>query len=162
MPRVYLSIGSNIARERNLRSAMTALRREFGVLTVSPVYESRAVGFEGADFYNLVIGFDTDLPVDEVNAVLRGIEDAHGRFRGSDKFSSRTLDLDVLLYGELIDHTPPRDIPRGEIRRHAFVLKPLSDIAGSLRHPETGETFSEMWRRRADQMPKLTPVALAL
>jgi 2-amino-4-hydroxy-6-hydroxymethyldihydropteridine diphosphokinase len=72
------------------------------------------------------------------------------------------LDLDVLLYGEMIDHTPPRDIPRREITQHAFVLKPLSDIAGSLQHPETGETFAELWRKRGDQLLPLTPVVISL
>jgi 2-amino-4-hydroxy-6-hydroxymethyldihydropteridine diphosphokinase len=162
MPRVYLSVGSNIKREENLCSAVAALRQRFGSLMISPVYESQPVGFEGDDFYNLVVGFDTDLSLDEVNIVLRGIEDTHGRVRGSDKFSSRTLDLDVLLYGEMIDHTPPRDIPRREITQHAFVLKPLSDIAGSLQHPETGETFAELWRKRGDQLLPLTPVVISL
>lgn len=162
MPHVYLSIGSNIEREQNLCSAVAALRQHFGSLMISPVYESEPVGFEGDDFYNLVVGLDTDRSLDEVNAVLRGIENAHGRVRGGDKFSSRTLDLDVLLYGDMIDHTPPRDIPRREITQHAFVLKPLSDIAGCLRHPETGETFADLWRKRADQFPPLTPVVMSL
>lgn len=162
MPRVYLSIGSNIDREQNLCSAAAVLRRQFGNLTVSPVYESRPVGFEGDDFLNLVVGFDTDLSLDELNVVLHGIEDAHGRIRGGEKFSSRTLDLDILLYGDMIDHAPPRDIPRREITRHAFILKPLSDIAGSLQHPETGETFADLWRRRGDQLPPLTPVLISL
>ncbi len=162
MPRVYLSIGSNIERGRNLRSAVATLCQRFGSLTVSPVYESRPVGFEGDDFYNLVVGFDTDQSVDEMNLVLRGIEAAHGRVRGGKKFSSRTLDLDVLLYGDLIDHDPPRDIPRREITQHAFVLKPLCDIAGSSKHPETGETFADLWRERGDWLPPLTPVSISL
>ncbi len=162
MPRVYLSIGSNINREQNLCSAVAELRRQFGSLMISPVYESQPVGFEGDDFYNLVVGFDTDRSVDAVNVVLRDIEDAHGRTRSGEKFGSRTLDLDVLLYGEMIDHTPPRDIPRREIRQYAFVLRPLSDIAGSSRHPETGETFADLWRTRRDQLPPLKPVAISL
>ncbi len=162
MPRVYLGIGSNIKREQNLCSAVAVLRQQFGSLAVSPVYESQPVGFEGDDFYNLVVGFDTDRPLDEVNVVLHGIEDAHGRIRGGDKFNSRTLDLDVLLYGEMIDHNPPRDIPRREITQHAFILKPLSDIAGSVQHPETGETFTDLWQKRGDQLPPLTPVVISL
>jgi 2-amino-4-hydroxy-6-hydroxymethyldihydropteridine diphosphokinase len=162
MPRVYLSIGSNIEREENLCSAVAELRQQYGSLMISPVYESQSVGFEGDDFYNLVVGFDTELSLDEVNVVLRGIEDAHGRVRGGEKFISRTLDLDILLYGEMVDHTPPRDIPRREITKNAFVLRPLSDIAGSLQHPETGETFADLWRQRGDQLPPLRPVVISL
>ncbi len=161
MTRAYVSIGSNIEREKNVRSAVDALRRRFGKLVVSPVYESKAVGFEGADFYNLVVGFDTETSLDELNAVLQSIEDAHGRDRSGAKFSSRTLDLDVLLYGELIDHTPPHHVPRSEIIEHAFVLRPLSDIAGRTRHPESRTTFAELWRRAEHRLQPLRAVDIS-
>jgi 2-amino-4-hydroxy-6-hydroxymethyldihydropteridine diphosphokinase len=145
VPRVYVSIGSNVEREKNIRGAVDKLRAQFGDLTISPVYESEAVGFVGNNFLNLVVGFDTDLSLAEITKLLRAIERKHGRVRGDQKFSDRTLDLDPLLYGDLIDHFPPNNVPRHEIGQYAFVLRPLSDIAGQARHPETGERFANMW-----------------
>ncbi len=143
MPRVFVSIGSNIDPADNVRSAVAALRRHFGELELSSVYESEPVGFDGAHFYNLVAGFETELPVAEINQRLREIEDDHGRLRGDDKFDSRTLDLDVLLYGRLVDSEC--GIPRHEIDEYAFVLKPLAEIAGDTTHPRTGRSFRRMW-----------------
>ncbi|MDH3281532.1 MAG: 2-amino-4-hydroxy-6-hydroxymethyldihydropteridine diphosphokinase [Gammaproteobacteria bacterium] len=145
MPKVYVSIGSNIDPADNVRSAVAALRRKFDPLELSSVYASEPVGFDGAHFYNLVAAFETDLPLEDINRRLREIEDAHGRVRGGDKFDSRTLDLDVLLYGSLVDRE--RGIPRHEIDQYAFVLKPLAEIAGDETHPGTGCTFKCMWER---------------
>lgn len=143
MAKVYVSIGSNIDPADNVPSAMDALRRHFKTIEFSSVYESEPVGFDGAHFYNLVAGFETDLPLADINRRLREIEDAHGRIRGGDKFDSRTLDLDVLLYGNLVD--PDLGIPRHEIDQYAFVLKPLAEIAGDETHPRTGCSFRRMW-----------------
>jgi len=162
MPRVFVSIGSNIERARNVRSAVRSLRREFDELLISPVYESKSVGFQGEDFFNLAVGFDTDLPVEEVNRKLRAIESDHGRVRGGEKFSSRTLDLDVLLYGNLIDHSVSQDVPRTEITEYAFVLKPLCDIAGHVLHPETDETIADMWRKLGPRLPPVKIVDISL
>lgn len=145
MTRVYVSIGSNLDRRRNVRSALAALARAFGRLAVSPVYESEAVGFEGPPFYNLVVGFDTDRPLEGVAEILRAIEEAHGRRRVGPRFADRSLDLDLLLYGDLVRHDGRFDIPRPEITREAYVLRPLADIAGAARHPESGATFAELW-----------------
>jgi len=162
MPRVYVSIGSNVEREANVRGALEKLRERFGELVISPVYESAAVGFAGENFLNLVVGFDTELPLVEVIKLLRAIEKKHGRVRGGPKFCDRTLDLDPLLYGDLIDHMAPHDVPRHEITQYAFVLRPLSDIAGAARHPETGERFGDMWGRFENNEQRLWPVALDL
>ncbi len=145
MARVYVSVGSNIERSRNVASCLRALEAEFGTLAVSPIYECPAVGFDGDDFYNLAVGFDTALPVRELQRLLREIEYAHGRARGPAKFAARTLDLDLLLYDELVLHAEGIDVPRAEITRYAFVLKPLTDIAGNRRHPVIGRTFAELW-----------------
>ncbi|MDH3639042.1 MAG: 2-amino-4-hydroxy-6-hydroxymethyldihydropteridine diphosphokinase [Gammaproteobacteria bacterium] len=145
MPKVFVSIGSNIDPADNVRSAVAALRHRFGHLELSSVYESEPVGFDGARFYNLVAAFETNLSLVDINRRLRQIEDAHGRVRGGDKFDSRTLDLDVLLFGSLVDHV--RGIPRHEIDEYAFVLKPLAEIAGDVNHPKTGHSFKTMWER---------------
>ena len=146
MPRVYVSIGSNIERERHVRSGMAALRGRFGQLTSSPVYESAAVGFTGDNFFNLVVGFDTEEGVRTVAEGLREVERAHSRDRRAPRFSSRTLDLDLLLYGDAVIEEAGIKLPREEITRYAFVLGPLAEIAGEMRHPIIGCSFAELWR----------------
>lgn len=144
MARVFVSAGSNIAREHNIRSAVAALEAAFGRLTRSSVYESEAVGFEGPNFYNLVIAFDTALAPEEVARVLAGIERNHGRVRTGPRLSNRPLDLDLLLYGDLVRSAGTLRLPRPEIRDCAFVLLPLAEIAPQLRHPEDGRTYAEL------------------
>lgn len=146
MTRVYLSIGSNMEREYNLRSALRHLDEQFGPLTLSSVYQTGAVGFDGEDFYNMAVGFDTGLPLERVQGDIKKIEDVHGRQRGLGKYISRPLDIDLLLFGDMVRHAPSVDVPRREISHHAFVLEPLHEIAAGVRHPETGLTIAEMWR----------------
>lgn len=144
MARVYVGIGSNIDREAMTRSSVKRLRDCFGELTLSPVYESEAVGFEGENFYNLVAAFDTDLSVYDVDATLTMIENEHGRDQQQPRFTARTLDLDLLLYDDLIQHAQGINLPRADIEEYAFVLYPLADIASNTLHPELGKTFHEM------------------
>jgi 2-amino-4-hydroxy-6-hydroxymethyldihydropteridine diphosphokinase len=145
MARVWVSVGSNIDRERHVRAALHALRERFGDLQVSPIYETPAEGFEGDPFYNLVVGFETDVPPERLHVLLREIEDANGRKRGSEKFSARTLDIDALTYGEQVTDAGGKHLPRDEITRYAFVLKPLADVAGEQLHPELRHSYAQLW-----------------
>lgn len=144
MASVYVSVGSNIEPTRNIRSAIALFRHYYPNHTLSSVYESEAVGFEGDNFYNFVIGFETSDEVTQVAEVLRHIEDTHARDRSGPRFSARTIDLDLLLYDELI--RPELNIPRDEITRNAFVLQPLAEIAPDRRHPVSGQSFAQMWQ----------------
>ncbi|WP_329741705.1 2-amino-4-hydroxy-6-hydroxymethyldihydropteridine diphosphokinase [Dyella sp. A6] len=161
MARVYLSLGSNLEPQRYLPLALDELRQHFGRIDVSPAYRSRAVGFDGPDFVNLAVGLDTRLAPVELNDWLHALEDRHGRRRDQPRYSSRTLDVDIVLYDDcVIDGPGHLQIPRKELR-HAFVLKPLADIAPDLPHPVDGRTMAELWAAfpRA-QEESLTPVSL--
>lgn len=149
----WVSIGSNVERERYVRAAVAALREAFGDLTLSPVYETPAEGFAGAPFYNLVAGFDTDLPLREVQGRLRAIEDRNGRKRDAGKFSDRTLDIDLLTFGDRVGEFEGLRLPREEITRYAFVLRPLADVAPGQHHPGLGATYAALWRRFARDRP---------
>ena len=145
MPRVYLSLGSNVRPEANLALGVRELTREFGAMTLSPVYRNKAVGFVGDDFLNLVAGFDTRRHVPTISRIIEAIHRTAGRRRGEERFSSRTLDIDLLTYGNRVTKGPPVSLPRADILKYAFVLKPLADIAGNERHPVDGRTYGRLW-----------------
>ncbi len=136
MTRVYVGIGSNIERECNIRSALDRLEQLFSSLTISPVYESEAVGFSGSTFFNLVVGFDTHLSLQEVRLQLRAIEREHGNPGNLPKFSARSLDLDLLAYGDFCGVVNGAKLPRADITEYAYALWPLADIASGELHPQ--------------------------
>jgi 2-amino-4-hydroxy-6-hydroxymethyldihydropteridine diphosphokinase len=160
MARAYLSLGSNLEPERHLAAALAELEARFGALTVSPVYRSRSEGFEGPDFLNLAVVLDTDLAPVALDAWLHELEARHGRRRDVPRYSSRTLDVDIVLYDDLVLDGPGNlRIPRPELR-HAFVLRPLADIAPELEVPGTGTTLGELWREFPADREPLEPARL--
>lgn len=159
MARVYVSVGSNIDPAENIRSAIAELRQYYPELNLSSVYESEAVGFDGDNFYNLVLGFDTDLTVFAVAAQLRDLEDKHARDRRGPKFSARTIDLDLLLFDDLVMDQEGLHLPRDEITYNAFVLWPLAEIAGSLFHPVVKKSYQQMWQGYDKEKQSLWPIS---
>lgn len=157
MARIYISLGSNIEREQHIRAGLDALHRLYGSLQVSRVFESEAVGFAGSPFYNLVVGADTDHSLSSVTRELRELEFAHGRPADAKKFAPRTLDLDLLLYDDLICDQPV-SLPRAEIMTNAFVLWPLAELAPERRHPLTQARYGDLWAAYDKQSQRLQPV----
>lgn len=146
MGRAYLSLGSNINAGHYLGEAVRELRARFGDACVSPVYRSAAVGFDGPEFLNLAVGIDSDLDPQALNDWLHALEDRHGRVRHGDRYASRTLDVDIVLYDDLVlTGDGHLELPRGELR-HAFVLKPMADIAPDMRHPVSGISMRDLWQ----------------
>ena len=145
MAEVFLSLGSNIQRERYITSALDGLAEKFGHIKCSSVYESEAVGFEGDHFYNLVVAIETDLSVGDLSKVLRQLEEENDRDRQSPRFSARTLDVDILIYGQSTGVVCGITLPREEILHNAFVLKPLAELVPEYCHPLVEKTYAELW-----------------
>jgi 2-amino-4-hydroxy-6-hydroxymethyldihydropteridine diphosphokinase len=145
MTQIYLSLGSNIDRHKHIVAALDALAKLLGELQLSSVYESKSVGFDGSNFFNLVVGAQTQLGIGELSDKLKKIEDANGRKRSGPKFSPRTLDIDILTYGDFVGVESGIELPRAEITKNAFVLLPLSQIAPAVSHPQRQKSYQELW-----------------
>lgn len=147
MPQVYVAAGSNIEPERHLTLAVAELERQFTGMRFSPWYRNTAVGFDGEDFINFVAGFPTELPVNQVLQRLRAIETLCGRPREAPRWAPRSMDLDVLLFGDLVCQEPHLKLPRPDLLKRAYMLGPLADLAPDLVHPTEKRTIGELWRR---------------
>jgi len=159
MGRVFLSLGSNVDPEANLHSAIAALRARFGAIRLSPVYRTRAVGFEGAEFLNAAAVLETDLEPQALDDWLHALEDAHGRDRAAPRFGDRTLDVDLVLYDDrIVDGPGHLRVPRDELR-HAFVLRPLVGIAPDAVEPRSGRTLAALWAQSPERDVPMTVVA---
>jgi len=146
MAKVLLSIGSNIDQQRYITAGLDALSKQFGMLLISSVYESVAIGFDGDNFYNLVVGIETELCVGELSHYLKALEDKNGRRRDCPKFSARTLDIDILTYDDLVGDFQGVILPRQEIVENAFVLCPLAELAPDAQHPVVKRSYGELWQ----------------
>ena len=146
----YLSLGSNVSPEKNIQFALDQLSKIFGEITSSSTYLTEAVGFKGSDFLNLVVKIDTVLEPVELISELHRIEEMTGRVTGTKAFNDRTLDIDVLLYDEVINID--LNIPRDEILKYGFVLEPLAELFPECKHPIEKITFLELWNRLKEKL----------
>ncbi len=153
MQPIYVSVGSNVDRESNIRGCVRALREAFGEPTVSPVYKTPSFGFRGDDFLNLAVRFNSTCNPRIVQTTLRSIEQQHGRQRHDERFAPRTLDIDLLMCSDQRIDWPGMRLPRDEITRHAFILAPLADIASEVVHPVLGVPIGQLWRQYRRQNP---------
>lgn len=155
MAKVVLSIGSNIEPVQNVRALVRALAEEFSELSFSPVYESKAVGFAGDNFLNLVACVETDRSLAAIQRWCKAYEARSGRDLNAAKFTPRTIDIDILLYDQTVQQADSAQdlpqLPRAEITYNAFVLKPLADLLPHWRHPQLGETYQALWQQFTEQ-----------
>jgi 2-amino-4-hydroxy-6-hydroxymethyldihydropteridine diphosphokinase len=156
---VYVAAGSNVDPVNNLRLALRSLREHYA-LRVSPAYRNKAVGFEGEDFINLVVGFDTTDSLEQVIARLHEAEAACGRPRSAPKWAPRTMDLDLLLYGDTVSDAPGRKLPRPDLLKRPYMLRPMAELAPDVIHPIARKTMRELWREFDDGIHEMSKVEL--
>lgn len=155
---VALSLGSNVQRYHHINAGLWALESNFGQVLSSPVYESAAVGFDGNPFLNLVAVVQTQHSLDSVIQRLKQIEDANGRVRSGPRFSSRTLDIDVVTYGNCYGVVDGVELPRPELFKNAFVLLPMADLWPNRCVPGQSKTYSELWQALSHEGQQLHQV----
>jgi 2-amino-4-hydroxy-6-hydroxymethyldihydropteridine diphosphokinase len=161
MPEVFVAAGSNVRPRAHLKRALASMRAAWPDLRSSRAYANRAVGFEGADFVNLVAAFHTEAPLEAVLGRLHRIEAECGRPRTAPKWAPRSMDLDVLLYGDAVGEFPGAVLPRPDLLRRPYMLGPLAEIAPGFVHPTAGKTIGELWARFDAGGDGLRPVDLA-
>jgi len=154
---VYVGIGSNIARHKHVEAAIGELRALDDELRISTIYECEAVGFESQPFYNLVVEMKTRLDLTEFSRQLRDIEFKWGRVVDAGKLEPRTVDLDIILFGEQISQQTP-ELPRSDIFKYAFVLQPLLELCPQLVVPNDGRTIEQIAQQFQFELP-LSPVS---
>ncbi|MBF9001460.1 2-amino-4-hydroxy-6-hydroxymethyldihydropteridine diphosphokinase [Vibrio nitrifigilis] len=145
----YVGIGSNIDRHNHIESALAELKRLGKGVTLSTIYECEAIGFKGQPFYNLVVEFQTQLSLQQLASELRDIELRLGRTVDAQKFQPRTIDLDIILYGDICSKQKP-ELPRSDIYRYPFVIQPLYELCPELIIPNDGRSIRDVWSQAKD------------
>ena len=141
---LHLNIGSNQNRRINIQLALNKLESNFTDITVSSLFESPAEGFVGTNFYNVGVNAKTKKSINEVVDILHDIENLMERDRSLPKFSSRIIDLDLVLFNDAIDED--LKVPRRDILKYAFVLAPLAELNPEDIHPQKGISFLNLWK----------------
>jgi 2-amino-4-hydroxy-6-hydroxymethyldihydropteridine diphosphokinase len=154
MKRVFLGIGTNLGdREANMKEAIAKIEEYIGrVLASSSVYETEPWGFKtGSDFLNIVLKVETELIPSGLLGRILMIESQFGRIRGEKKYSSRVIDIDILLYGDQVIDEESIKIPHPLMHERKFVLIPLCEIEPNMLHPVLKEPFSYLLQNCKDK-----------
>lgn len=162
MTQVFVAAGSNVEPEKNLARACREIARRWADAQFSRAFRNKAVGFAGPDFINLVVGFATSETIETVQAALRDIEELCGRPRNSPKWASRAMDLDILLFGDLIGKTADYTVPRPDLLKRPYMLGPIAELAPWAIHPVEKKTIGELWRDFDRDGHEMTPVSIIL
>ena len=155
---VTLGLGSGVDPENQLRAGLDSLLLHFNDLALSSIFESEPVGFEGNNFLNMAVGFDTEIKLQELSGLLKEIEDKSGRDRSKEKFQDQNLDIDILTYDKHVGEFGGIKLPRPGIVENAYVLWPLSQISGNKRHPELKQSYVELWKNYISEEQRLWPI----
>lgn len=156
---VLLGLGSNIERHAYITLALDALEDAFGPLTISTVFESEPVGFKGHhNFYNLVVGFESERGVGDISRWTKALERSTGRKPEDPKYGPRRLDIDILTVGDQVGIIDGVELPRGEILTNAFVLRPLAETFPERRHPIKKQHYRSLWAAYQNKDQRLWPV----
>ena len=158
MALLTLSLGSNQRAEYHIRQALDGLEEHFGALLTSSVFESQAVGFEGNNFLTMVVAVETDEPLEQIATWIKALETANGRQHTEKRFSSRTLDVDILTWGTACGRHAGILLPRPEITENAYVLWPLSEVCGGCIDPRSGKSYTALWAAYDKTRQSLWPV----
>jgi 2-amino-4-hydroxy-6-hydroxymethyldihydropteridine diphosphokinase len=159
---VFVGVGSNLEPEKNLPRACEQIAHNWHDAFFSRAYRNAAVGFDGPEFINLVVGFSTAQPLDAVIARLHAIETQCGRPRFAPKWASRTMDLDVLLFGDLVEKTTEYTLPRPDLLKRPYMLGPMAEIAPEVMHPTAGKTIGVLWKEFDRDGHEMSPVTIEL
>ena len=162
MTNVYVAAGSNVEPEKNLAHACREISTRWTDAEFSRAYRNKAVGFDGPDFINMVVGFTARDPIDVVIAQLRAIETLCGRPPNAPKWASRAMDLDVLLFGDRVEKTADYTLPRPDLLKRPYMLGPLAEIAPDVVHPTTAKTIAELWSEFDHDAHPMIPVSITL
>jgi 2-amino-4-hydroxy-6-hydroxymethyldihydropteridine diphosphokinase len=162
MTDVYVAAGSNVEPEKNLARACREIAQTWPDVIFSRAYRNKAVGFDGPDFINMVLGFQSDDPVETVLKRLRDIEVICGRPRNSPKWASRAMDLDVLLFGSRVEKTDDYTLPRPDLLKRPYMLGPMAEIAPAVMHPTLHKSIAELWREFDRDAHPMIPVSIEL
>jgi 2-amino-4-hydroxy-6-hydroxymethyldihydropteridine diphosphokinase len=158
----FVAIGSNLDPAARMRAAARALRQRFPDVRFSRCYCNPAFGFEGPDFYNAVAGFSTTLSIEALLPQLHEIEALCGRARADPKWQPRRMDLDLLLYGDVVGSGPGYVLPRRDLARRIYMLGPLAELAPGVLYPPSGPTIGQLWAQFPRTGQELELLALDL
>ncbi|MGC9403019.1 2-amino-4-hydroxy-6-hydroxymethyldihydropteridine diphosphokinase [Vibrio genomosp. F10] len=145
----YIGVGTNVEREKHVEAAVNELSLLGEELRLSTIYQCAPVHFDGDNFFNLVIEMKTALSLTELSQALRNVEMRWGRSDFAQKYQDRTLDLDIILFGEEVSESDPQ-LPRSDIFKYSFVIQPLYELCPDLHIPLDGRTVQQVWNQSTD------------